>query len=67
MIYMEDGVVEKVITPHDRCDQCRSQAYFVAFFESGELYFCRHHFYKNEESLRDSAYYIIDQSEDLEG
>ena len=64
---VEEGVVEKVLTPQDRCDQCQSQAYFLAVFDSGELYFCRHHFLKNEEALRDNAYYIIDQSEDLEG
>lgn len=64
---MEDGVIEAVLTANDRCDKCQSQAYFLAIFDSGELYFCRHHFRKHEDSLREHAYYIIDQSEALKG
>lgn len=57
---------ERVITGLDRCDSCGAQAYFLAVFESGELYFCRHHFLKNESAIRDIAYHIIDQSETLD-
>jgi hypothetical protein len=58
---------EKVIDIVERCDSCNAQAYFMAIFESGELYFCRHHFMKNEEAITDIAYHIVDQSETLVG
>jgi ribosomal protein S14 len=58
---------ERAITAHDRCDQCGAQAYFLSIFESGELYFCRHHFLKNEEMIRELAYHVVDQSGTLIG
>lgn len=58
---------ERVLTGADRCDQCGSQAYFLAIFDSGELYFCRHHFLKNEEGVREIAYHILDESSVLLG
>lgn len=64
MIVMED-TEERVITANDRCDKCGSQAYFLSVLESGELFFCRHHFLKNEDTLRDISYHIVDQSQDL--
>jgi len=34
-------------------------------FDSGDLYFCRHDFLKNEEAIREMAYYVIDESHQL--
>jgi hypothetical protein len=58
----EVQVKERVLDANDRCDKCSSQAYFLTILDSGELYFCRHHFLQNEEILRELAHYIIDQS-----
>lgn len=62
-----EGIVEEVLTSADRCDNsdCNAQAYYLAIMEAGQLYFCRHHFHKHEDSLKEHAYYIIDQSESL--
>lgn len=54
------------LTAKDRCDQCNQRAYFLAVFDYGELYFCRRCFMKNESSLRKIAYFIHDQSHELE-
>lgn len=64
MVTME-ATDERVITSSDRCDKCSAQAYFLAVFDSGELYFCRHHFLKNEDAIREFAYHIVDESEIL--
>lgn len=46
----------------DRCDQCGSQAFVWAEGTSGDLLFCRHHFLKHEENIRDWAFNIIDET-----
>lgn len=56
---------DREITGHDKCDQCGHQAYFLTIFDSGELYFCYHHFNLNEEAIREMAYYVVDQSHTL--
>lgn len=61
----EIQTVEKILNANDRCDQCGSQAYFAAILDAGELYFCRHHYLKNENALREVATDIIDQSAEL--
>lgn len=60
-----ESTEERILTVEDRCDSCRAQAYYVTIFDSGELLFCRHHFMKFEDSLREHAFYIIDQSGSL--
>jgi hypothetical protein len=62
---MDQEVEDRELTANDRCDKCSSQAYYLTIFDSGELYFCYHHFNKNEEAIREMAYYVIDQSEIL--
>lgn len=52
---------------NDRCDQCNAQAYYMVIFDSGNLYFCRHHFLANEDVLRETSYHVVDQSEILIG
>lgn len=58
-------VAEKVLNANDRCDKCGSQAYFAVFLETGELYFCRHHYLENKLILKEIATDIIDQSAEL--
>lgn len=68
---MEDSMetevqeVKRVITKHDRCDapSCPAQAWVVAKFTTGELYFCGHHFDKYELGLIRDAYDVVDERE----
>lgn len=55
-----------VLNATDRCDRCQGQAYFWVNGVSGDLLFCRHHFLKYEDKLREYAFEIIDESEKLE-
>jgi hypothetical protein len=57
--------VEKTLTASDRCDVCNAQAYYEVKLETGELFFCRHHFSKNEEALINVAIDIYDESDSL--
>lgn len=50
-------------TPNESCDSCPSQSYYMVVFESGNLFFCRHHFNKNEAVIFDSALDVVDESE----
>lgn len=60
-----ESTEERILTAHDRCDKCSSQAYFLTIFDAGELMWCYHHFNENEEAIREYAYYVIDQSDAL--
>ncbi len=51
-----------VLQVTDRCDRCQSQALVWVNGVNGDLYFCRHHFLKHEESLRQYAFEIIDET-----
>jgi hypothetical protein len=55
------------LTSRENCDACGFQAYYLVSFESGSLFFCRHHYLKNEDSFFDSAQDIVDESELLLG
>lgn len=57
-----EGESVLIYTRGEQCDQCPSQAYYVAVFESGSLFFCKHHFNKNEDALVELAMEIIDES-----
>ncbi len=50
----------KAIGPTDRCDSCNAKAFYMVRFETGELFFCRHHFLKYEDALMQKAYDIYD-------
>ena len=56
---------EFYLTALDRCDTCQAQAYYLVGFLVGELLFCRHHFLKNELTLRETSFKIIDESSRL--
>ena len=51
-----------VLNANDRCDRCPSQAFYWVNGVSGDLLFCRHHFLKNEDKLREYAFEIVDES-----
>lgn len=52
----------EVIQISDRCDRCNSQALVWVNGVAGDLYFCRHHFLKHEDKLREYAFEIIDET-----
>jgi hypothetical protein len=51
-----------ILNATDRCDACQSQAYVWVNGVSGDLMFCRHHFLKYEEKLREYAFEIVDET-----
>jgi hypothetical protein len=59
----ETGTLEKLWeTQFERCDVCPQSAYFVATFSTGKLFFCRHHFLANKDSIYESAEDVLDES-----
>ena len=50
-------------TPQEFCDACPSQSYFMVVFDTGNLFFCNHHFTKNEAVIFEKALDIVDESE----
>lgn len=50
-------------TPAELCDSCSSQSYYMVVFDTGNLFFCRHHFNKNEALIFEKALDIVDESE----
>lgn len=50
-------------TPAELCDSCFSQSYYMVVFDTGNLFFCRHHFNKNEALIFEKAFDIVDESE----
>ena len=51
-----------VLKVTDRCDRCQSQAFVWVNGVSGDLYFCRHHFLKYEDKLKEYAFEIVDET-----
>jgi hypothetical protein len=51
-----------LIKASDRCDSCNGQAFVWVNGVAGDLYFCRHHFLKHENKLRQYAFEIIDET-----
>jgi hypothetical protein len=58
---------ERVLSVHDRCDSCESQAYVKVTGVTGDLTFCSHHYSKimNSESgktaMEKFAYETVDE------
>lgn len=50
-------------TPDERCDACLAQSYFMVVFDSGNLFFCNHHYNENEALIFEKALDIVDESE----
>lgn len=61
---MDTTVEEKsdVLNATDRCDGCGSQAYIWVKGINGDLLFCRHHFLKHEEKIRNWSFEIVDET-----
>jgi hypothetical protein len=61
---MTEEVIEESyqLNATDRCDACQSQAYVWVNGVAGDLMFCRHHFMKHEEKLREYAFEIVDET-----
>jgi hypothetical protein len=57
----EAEVLERQIQIADRCDSCGAQAFVLAKFANGELYFCGHHFAKFETKIRKTSFEVIDE------
>ena len=52
---------ERKLLMADRCDRCGAQAFVLVKGVAGEIYFCGHHYLKNEEALIKFSYEIIDE------
>lgn len=50
-------------TIKERCDSCIAQAFYMISFDSGNLFFCRHHYMEHEDRLFDIATDIVDESD----
>lgn len=61
----ENEVDDRKITKADRCDSpgCPAQAWVIAKFTTGELYFCGHHYEQYAVGLVRDAYDIVDERE----
>jgi len=62
---MEVMIKESVLQVIDRCDACQAQAFVIVKGVSGELYFCGHHYAKNEKALETFAYEVIDERDKI--
>ncbi len=60
---MTTSLSTKVIQPFDNCDRCIAKAAYMVVFDAGDLYFCRHHFNKYQDSFMESALSIFDEDD----
>lgn len=65
MTVTEEQEKTDIIKNSDRCDRCNSQALVWVNGVAGDLFFCRHHFLKYEDKLREYAFEIIDETHKL--
>lgn len=50
-----------ILSSHDRCDACSSQAYVAVDLGSGRLLFCGHHYQQHEVALATVAVAVRDE------
>jgi hypothetical protein len=62
---VEDKQEDIELTAKDRCDSCGAQAFVYVKGLSGELYFCGHHYAKNEEKLKSWSFTTIDKRDTI--
>jgi hypothetical protein len=43
------------LRPADRCDRCGAQAFVITLHMNGHLFWCKHHFEKNQAKLVSDA------------
>ena len=65
MIDTEAPKTMKVIGPLERCDRCIAKAVFMVVFNSGDLYFCAHHFREHEDNFMETALDIYDEHDEV--
>jgi hypothetical protein len=53
------------LTALDRCDRCGAQALVWVKGVNGELFFCGHHYFANEDKLKEWSFETIDEREKL--
>jgi hypothetical protein len=46
----------------DRCDACGAQARYRAYFWTGDLLFCGHHYRQNQEAISEQALGISNET-----
>lgn len=56
---------EYVLTNADRCDKCGAQALVKAEGVGGEIFFCGHHYAKNELKLQAWAFVVVDERDKI--
>lgn len=54
------------LTQKERCDQCNAQSYYRVTFESGNLFFCHHHYKRHEAVIFETALDVVDESQLLQ-
>lgn len=63
----DGGVMTQRMTKADRCDQCGSEAFFMAMKDDlHPLLFCVHHGRKHQTKLIHQGWDILDESERIE-
>lgn len=50
-----------ILSAHDRCDRCGSQAYVSVILNGGQLLFCAHHYQQYEMALFPLAVAVLDE------
>lgn len=61
------NTTERVLTTHDRCDKCRSQAWARATLATGgQLYFCAHHAREVIDDLLPQCLHWLDETRYLQ-
>jgi hypothetical protein len=62
MTTVVDGVIkEERLNVSDRCDYCGAQAFVVAKFLKGTLWFCGHHYSKWKIKIDETAFQVVDE------
>jgi hypothetical protein len=56
-----------ILTPHDRCDSCGSQAFVLVIFEDEKsLTFCGHHWNRHASVLIEKAIDVVDETDKID-
>lgn len=65
MTMLTEETKVQVLKVSDRCDACGSQAFVWINGVNGDLLFCGHHFAKYEDKLKEYAFEIIDERDNI--
>ena len=56
-----EQVASGILSAHDRCDRCGSQAYVSVILSGGQLHFCAHHYQQHELALEPIVVAVLDE------